>query len=268
MKKIYTIAILGLLVAIQAKAEGTCVHEVPMTSGHGATVTDTAPTPLSSQADIKNCDRGYAWAFSNKTNVNVYSAEYLTRDQVQRAKEMRRYGSFDNRDPLIKDYRNSGYDRGHMTPSGDMGDYDSQVKTFIPQNLVPQTKQLNSGKWNWIESQVRQMAIQYGAVYVVTGPYFQGRTKKVGEDRLWVPYATWKAVYIPELKQSGVYFCRNIKRPTCYIQTVAFFTEHTGIDPFPALASSIKETQAPLPKMLAHKKKKKRATKQQMGYNW
>lgn len=259
MKKIYLIALLGFCISGQVKAQLTCPYEaygVPTVSALNA---EQKSVPV--QAGIRKCDTGYAWGFSKQANVNVYSAELLTKEQVQKAKEIRRYGTFDSRDPLIRDYRNSGYDRGHMTPSGDMGNYDSQVTTFIPQNLVPQTRQLNSGKWNWIESQVRQLALQYGSVYVVTGPYFQGRPKKIGDDRLWVPYATWKAVYVPQLKQAGVYFCRNIQKPVCYIQTVAFFTQKTGIDPFPQLDSSIKAVQLPLPKMGQYKNKKTRSYK-------
>ncbi|CAI3934294.1 DNA/RNA non-specific endonuclease [Commensalibacter papalotli (ex Botero et al. 2024)] len=256
MKKLYIAALLGLCISTQVKAQITCPYEAYGTPTSIMPTTEQKALPI--QTDVRVCDEGYAWGFSKKTNVNVYSAELLTKEQVQKAKEMRRYGTFDNRDPLIRDYRNSGYDRGHMAPSGDMGSYESQVKTFIPQNLVPQTRQLNSGKWNWIENQTRQMAIQYGSVYVVTGPYFQGNTKKIGDDRLWVPYATWKAIYVPKLEQTGVYFCRNTQKPICYIQTVEFFTQKTGIDPFPKLDASIKAAQLPLPKMGEYKKQQKK----------
>lgn len=194
------------------------------------------------------CFKDYAASFSDITLGNIYSAEFLTKNQVMASKNMKRYGKFDNRDPVIRDYRGSGFDRGHMTPSGDMPDYQSQVQTFISSNIVPQTKQLNSGKWNWIEHNVRKMAISYDQLYVITGSYFQEPVKRIGYNGVWVPYAVWKAVYIPSLKKGGVYFCKNSHRPVCYRMSIAFFIYKTGIDPFPALSNDIKENKFPLPK--------------------
>lgn len=194
------------------------------------------------------CFQDYALAFSDLTMTNLYSAELLTRDQVKASQKIKRYGLFDNRDPVIRDYRNSGYDRGHMTPSGDMPKYSSQIQTFLSTNIVPQRKQLNSGKWNWIEHQIRLMALYYGQLYVVTGPYFHKPIRKIGEYRIWIPYGTWKAIYIPTLNRAGVYFCRNRTRPVCYRMSVAFFRDKTGIDPFPALSEEIKQIKILLPK--------------------
>ncbi|MDI2089774.1 DNA/RNA non-specific endonuclease [Commensalibacter oyaizuii] len=237
-------AVLGLTGCANAYGQSQCDHFF----------VDGKP-PVVTNSDQKLCLKGYALAYSDQTRGNSYAAEYLIKDQVEKGKLIRRYGTFDSRDPIIRDYRNSGYDRGHMTPSGDMGDYESQVQTFQYQNLVPQTRRLNSGKWNWIENQVRQIAIQYGSVYVVTGPYFQGTTKTIGQHHIWVPYATWKAIYIPKLQKAGVYFCINEAEPVCYVQTVSFFTQRTKIDPFPGLDQAIKDTKLALPKM-KHKKNK------------
>lgn len=194
------------------------------------------------------CFQHYAAAFSDRTLGNIYSAEWMTKDQIVAGRDMKRYGYFDNHDPIIQDYRGSGYDRGHMTPSGDMPDYQSQVETFISSNIVPQVRELNSGKWNWIEHNVRKMAVTYHQLFVVTGPYFQEPVVKIGRDGVWVPYAVWKAVYIPSLNRAGVYFCKNKIQPTCYRMSVAFFIHKTGIDPFPALSMDIKEIKFLLPK--------------------
>lgn len=50
---------------------------------------------------------------------------------------MKRYGHFDYKNSVIRNYIKTGYDRGHMTPSGDMPDYNSQVQTFIWKNIIP-----------------------------------------------------------------------------------------------------------------------------------
>lgn len=97
---------------------------------------------------------------------------------------MRRYGRFDSSNRIIKSYCNSGYDRGLMTPSGDMPDVQSQQQTFVWQNIIPQDHKLNTGKWNWIEYQTRQLARKYDEVYVVMGPTFKIPAKMIGPNKV------------------------------------------------------------------------------------
>ncbi len=66
----------------------------------------------------------------------------------------------------LVDYRRSGYDRGHMTPSGDMPDEHAQQQTFSLANMVPQTAALNRGVWEEIESAVRDLAARQGELYM------------------------------------------------------------------------------------------------------
>lgn len=64
----------------------------------------------------------YALSYSEINYGNLWSAEHLTKDQMLATNQMKRYGRFDSSNQIIKNYCNSGYDRGHMTPSGDMPD--------------------------------------------------------------------------------------------------------------------------------------------------
>jgi len=80
-------------------------------------------------------------------------------------------------DPLLTsctisnaDYKNSGYDRGHLAPAADMCySYQTMVESFYLSNISPQTPSFNRGIWEKLEQQVRQWAIDDKAVYVVTG---------------------------------------------------------------------------------------------------
>ena len=55
-------------------------------------------------------------------------------------------------------YGGSGYDRGHVAPSADMFDLQSQAECFSLANMVPQVPENNRGPWEGIESVVRKMA--------------------------------------------------------------------------------------------------------------
>ena len=75
------------------------------------------------------CNDGYAVLASGVTHGAVWSAKHPTAASLAQARGIRREGQFHADDRLqvadqaqLADYRRSGYDRGHMTPSGDMPD--------------------------------------------------------------------------------------------------------------------------------------------------
>src|SRR3954469_23883461 len=152
------------------------------------------------------CNDAYAVLASGVTHGAIWSAERLTMASVTAARDTVRASVFysDPRLPpadqaQLEDYRRSGYDRGHMTPSGDMPDWEAQQQSFSLANMVPQTSQLNRGIWERIETAVRDLAAREGELYVVTGPAFQGQQlQSIGPSAVLVPSATWKAVYSPE----------------------------------------------------------------------
>jgi endonuclease G len=123
------------------------------------------------------CNDAYAALASGLTRGPLWSAEHLTADDLARARTLPREGRFhaDERLSLddraeLSDYTRSGYDRGHMTPSGDMPDANAQQQSFSLANVVPQTAALNRNVWEGIESAVRHLADRQGGLYVVTGP--------------------------------------------------------------------------------------------------
>lgn len=78
-------------------------------------------------------------------------------------------------------YVGSGFDRGHMAPSGDMQfSLRAQKESFLMGNIVPQVPRVNRGEWKRLESEVRGMVApqleqylqRYRPVYVITGPIF------------------------------------------------------------------------------------------------
>ena len=202
------------------------------------------------------CSSRFAVLYSGLAREPLWAAEHLDTAMVRAAMSTPREGEFhpDTRIPPesraeLEDYVRSGFDRGHMAPSGDMPDRQTQEETFALSNIVPQRAALNREKWAMIESDLRRLTLRAGELYVVTGPAFHGSSlSAIGRDRVLVPTSTWKAVYTPARQQTGVYVCHNVARnPSCSHVSVAELTRMTGVDPFPALPARMKQSCMTLP---------------------
>ena len=100
------------------------------------------------------CNDAYAVLASGVTRGPLWSAEHPTAASLAAARDTPRQGEFHLETRLppedrvqLGDYRRSGYDRGHMAPSGDMPDARAQQQSFSLANMVPQTGVLNRGVW-------------------------------------------------------------------------------------------------------------------------
>jgi endonuclease G len=200
------------------------------------------------------CNDAYAVLASGVTRGPLWSAEHLTAPGLREAEAMTREGRFHEEDRLppedrasLLDYIRSGYGRGHMAPSGDMPTEAAQQQSFSLANVVPQTPELNRDTWEGIESAVRHLASREGALYVVSGPAYQGSSLQAPQGRVLVPTATWKAVYDPVRRGAAAYLCTNVSRPRCTTLSIAALARSVGIDPFPAVAETVKRTAMPLP---------------------
>jgi len=103
----------------------------------------------------------------------------------------------------LYDYRNSGYDRGHMCPNADQAWSALTMKEcFFLSNMCPQIHALNAGEWEQLESKVRDFTKKHGEVWIICGPVFNepvkdGRTaevKTIGSNKVWVPTDFYKIV--------------------------------------------------------------------------
>ncbi|BAK84523.1 DNA/RNA non-specific endonuclease [Komagataeibacter medellinensis] len=229
------------------------------------------------------CSSRFAVLYSGLAREPLWAAEHLDAAMIRAAMSTPRKGEFhpDTRIPPgsraeLEDYVRSGYDRGHMVPSGDMPDLRTQEETFALSNIVPQRPVLNREKWAMIESGLRRLALSQGELYVVSGPAFHAASlSAIGTDRILVPTSTWKAVYAPARQQTGVYVCHNVARnPGCSHVSVAELTHMTGVDPFPALPARMKQTCMTLPFGRAHtatshtRRRRRTTTRRHVYYRW
>lgn len=97
------------------------------------------------------------------------------------------------------DYRNSGYDRGHMAPAGDMKwSREAMDETFYMTNICPQNKSLNTGAWKKLEEKSRQWAKRDSAIVIVCGPVVTDRlTEHIGANKVAVPKRFFKVILAP-----------------------------------------------------------------------
>lgn len=96
---------------------------------------------------------------------------------------------------LDTDYSGSGYDRGHMCPSGDRTrSIPDNSATFLMTNFVPQLAANNQGPWENFESYLRTVAGQGNEIYTFTGGF--GNAGTIAQGQVVVPQVTWKVVLI------------------------------------------------------------------------
>ena len=108
------------------------------------------------------------------------------------------------------DYKESGYDRGHMCPAGDMKwSVDAMHDCFYMSNICPQVPELNQRSWERLESACRRWASKLGSIYIVCGPIYKKKTPEyIGLDhRVAVPDAFFKVVVsLKKDKEKGIAF--------------------------------------------------------------
>ena len=93
------------------------------------------------------------------------------------------------------DYTGSGYDRGHLTPSGDRTrSIEDNSATFLMTNIMPQLPANNQGPWEEFESYCRTLAQAGQEIYIVAGP--SGNIGTIGGGRIVVPQVTWKVALV------------------------------------------------------------------------
>lgn len=129
------------------------------------------------------------------------------------------------------DYRNSGYDRGHMAPAADMKWSQAAMnESFYLSNICPQNHNLNDGDWRVLEEKVRNWAKKYGHIYIACGPIVTENHHTIGYNEIAVPEKFFKVL----LKETdGIY------------ETIGFlFSNEAGHKPLSSYAVSVDSIEA------------------------
>lgn len=143
---------------------------------------------------------GYTVGFNTEWNIPCWVAYSLTDEELEG--DARRKNTF-SPDPMLKgepvlhqDYSNSGYDRGHMAPAGDMKwSEQAMEESFYTTNICPQNRNNNAGDWKDLEEMVRDLAREYGEIYICCGPIVTDASRTIGRERkIVVPQAFYKVL--------------------------------------------------------------------------
>lgn len=194
---------------------------------------------------------GYTVSYDADFKTPQWVAWQLTKEKANGSEP--RYDKFQP-DPKVrgakaypKDYTNSGYDRGHMAPAGDMKwSHQAMVESFYMTNVCPQNRNLNRGDWKDLEELERTWAVQYGCVSIAAGPIYDKKQKplRIGNNQVAVPKAFFKVLLVgyPKAPKAYAFVFANQagSHPLSYYQlTVDEVESQIGMDFFSALPDDI-----------------------------
>ena len=197
--------------------------------------------------------RGYTVSYNPKTLIPNWVAWHLSAshtDGPYKRGGIQFHEDDDIPEPRVNtyDYIQSGYDRGHICPSGDnKWNEDAQRESFLLTNVCPQGHNLNAGDWNEMEQQCRRWAERYGKIYIVSGPIlYKKKHKTIGRNKVVVPEAFFKVVLRlgDDPKAIGfIYKNEDGNRPKGdYVNSIDQVERITGIDFFPTLPDQLEQS--------------------------
>lgn len=175
------------------------------------------------------------------------TAENLNKNWVERADEFLPDDRIKGGSATLADYRNSGYDRGHLVPAADMAFSEEAMRySFLLSNISPQAKNFNKGIWRELEEVTRNWAEQNKALYVVSGPVLSQSPKGEIGNGVAVPSAYFKILLdVTEPQQKGIGFIipNEVSFEPLYKFAVSIDKVEavTGFDFFPNLDAELLE---------------------------
>lgn len=176
------------------------------------------PPVIQFQQDVKPralCFDGFAVLHSGKRHTPIYVAERLNKailkNKINRSNKFYEEARLPRSErSTLDDYRDSGFDRGHMAPAADMGTENAMAQSFSLANMVPQAPINNRKAWAKIEKDTRKYVMRAaGDVYVITGPVYDANAATIGAGNVWVPQHLFKLVYDPSTKRSWAHWIDN-----------------------------------------------------------
>ena len=200
-RKLYPLIAILLVVSIyayEAYFDKKVENEIVKEGATPKTNTNEYFLPTSTTGQIVHHE-GYSLSYSEPHEQAEWVAYELKKSHLSNTNFKRPYFEIDKsvktKAAHWRNYKNSGYDRGHLCPAGDRK-YSkfTHDETFLTSNISPQKHEFNAGVWNRLEQKVRYWASTNDGVFVVTGGVLKNNLKTIGDDKVSVPKQFYKII--------------------------------------------------------------------------
>ena len=188
-------------------------------------------------------------SYNEKYEQAEWVAHELKASHISRTNRKRPYFIYD---PLVKsksanyrNYKKSGYDRGHLCPAGDRKfSVKAFNETFFTSNISPQKHDFNSGIWNRLEQKTRYWVNKEKQLYVITGGVLTDGLKTIGQEKVAVPNQFYKILLDyskPEIKAIAFLIPHEDSNLPLYkfVVSIDEIESLTAIDFFPQLPDTL-----------------------------
>lgn len=203
-KTIYALfAVVGAVIYFAQEMKAV-FSDIPQNAQEVATAEDLSFTGMPAMGNGKPSQiieyTGHTLSYNNSTRLPNWVAYELTAEEAlgtnprkdKFARDPQAYGPQGDKE----DYRNSGWDRGHMAPAGDMKwSTKAMDETYYFTNICPQNHELNTGDWKELEEKCRNWAEKYGSLHIVCGPIVTDNAHgKLGANKIVIPDKFFKVL--------------------------------------------------------------------------
>jgi len=194
----------------------------------------------------------YTLSYNEKHEQADWVAYELTKEHVlnttfERQDDFRADPEVDNNSSQLPDFEPTKYTyaRGHLAPAADFRWSETAMsESFFMSNMSPMVHDFNSGKWMYLEGDVRNWAEIYDDVYVITGAVLKDGLPTIGPNNVSVPEMFYKIVLDPDEEKAIAFLMPNVDIEDTfknYAVTIDEVEEATGLDFFPALDDDLEE---------------------------
>lgn len=193
----------------------------------------------------------YTLSYSEKHEQAEWVAYELKKEHLKRTQRKRPYFIRDKKvktkSANYKNYKKSGYTKGHLCPAGDRKFSKKAFdETFLTSNISPQEAKFNGGVWNRIEQKTRYWAGKDKQLYVITGGVLNDQLPTIGKEKVAVPNFFYKILLDyskPKIKAIAFLVPHKNSKEALYKFTTSIdkVEKLTGIDFFPALPDDLEQ---------------------------
>ncbi len=194
---------------------------------------------------------GYSAGYSKQRRTSLWVSYPLKKEFIYSKKKLvkRKFTA----DPNLpekeavspEDYRNSGYDRGHLARQADMKGRSQkcELEAYYMTNIAPQKPNFNRKIWLNLEDAVQDFAKKYGEILVISGPFYDDNHSYISNN-IEIPDGFYKIIV--RIEKQNLLFnsfvlwqddnSYNIEK---YLVSVDSIETLTGIDFFRELPDSL-----------------------------